>query len=74
VIDPRCREAVPAILGATVRAQSCVLADALTKVVMLAGERALSVLDQYAAGAMFSSPDGTLPTTSDWVDALPPAA
>jgi thiamine biosynthesis lipoprotein len=74
VIDPRCREAVPAILGATVRAPSCVLADALTKVVMLAGERALTVLDQYAAGAMFSSPDGTLMTTSDWVDALLPAA
>jgi FAD:protein FMN transferase len=74
VIDPRCREAVPAILGATVRAPSCVLADALTKVVMLAGESALTVLDQYAAGAMFSSPDGTVTTTSDWVDALPPAA
>jgi len=72
VIDPRRPDIAPAILGATVRAPSCLLADGLTKVVMLAGERALAVLDAYAASAMFVSPDGAVTLTSDWADVLQP--
>jgi thiamine biosynthesis lipoprotein len=70
VVDPRCAAAAPAIVGVTVRAPSCTIADALTKVVMIGGERALAVLDHYRASAMFSLPDGDLTMTSDWADAL----
>lgn len=70
VIDPRCVAAVPAIVGVTVRAPSCTMADALTKVVMIEGESALAVLDHYSASAVFSLPDGALTMTSDWADAL----
>ena len=74
VIDPRRPWAAPAVLGVTVRAPSCTLADALTKVVMLEGERALRVLDRYDADALFWSPAGALTITSDWAEALQPAA
>jgi thiamine biosynthesis lipoprotein len=48
----------------------CAVADALTKVVMIGGERSLAVLDHYGASAIFSLPDGALTMTSDWADAL----
>jgi FAD:protein FMN transferase len=73
VIDPRWPDAAPAIVGVTVRAPSCMVADGLTKVVMLAGEGALPVLDAYAASAMFVSSDGRVTLTSDWAGAPPPA-
>src|ERR1700724_1647872 len=47
VIDPQARAPVQAHKGATVRAPICTLADALTKVVMVAGEAALPLLDQF---------------------------
>jgi thiamine biosynthesis lipoprotein len=74
VIDPRGAGAESAIVGVTVRAPSCTVADALTKVVMLGGERALGVLDHYGASAMFVAADGALTVTSDWVSALSPMA
>jgi len=70
VVDPRCPPAVSAIVGATVRAPSCTLADALTKVVMIGGEAALDVLDQYGASAMFCAQDGVIAVSSDWAREL----
>jgi FAD:protein FMN transferase len=64
VIDPR--TAAPAsLLGATVRAQSCMLADALTKVVMAMGEAAAPLLASCGASALFVSEDG-VHVTADW--------
>ena len=53
-IDPRTRRPVPANDGASVRASSCAIADALTKVVGVSGEAALPLLRHYgAAGLLF---------------------
>ena len=74
IVDPRDRAAVCAIKGATVRASSCMLADALTKVVMIAGESAITVLDQYGASALLILPNGDLQLTSNWQRAVSLAA
>ena len=65
IIDPR-RAAVAAIRGATARAPSCLLADALTKIVMVVGEDAGPVLARYGASALFMSARGEVHVTRDW--------
>ncbi len=54
------------ISGATVCAPGCVIADALTKVVMNAGEAAAPILEHYGADALFVSADGCVHMTADW--------
>jgi thiamine biosynthesis lipoprotein len=66
VVDPRTRTAVREVQGATVRAQSCMVADALTKVVMVLGEPAASLLARYGASALFVSGQGRVHATGDW--------
>jgi FAD:protein FMN transferase len=68
VIDPRAGTPVRAVPGVTVRALSCMVADALTKVVMIAQEDAGDLLDHYGASAMFTSASGAVRATSDWRD------
>ncbi len=70
VIDPGTREPARGIRGATVRAPSCMVADAFTKVVMLTGEPAAALLARYGASALFVSADGDLRATRDWSDAV----
>jgi thiamine biosynthesis lipoprotein len=65
---------VTAIRGATVRAASCTIADALTKVVMIAGRAASEVLDHYGASALFVTDSGEVLATADWQDVRPLAA
>ena len=65
IIDPR-RAAAAAIPGATVRAPACVLADALTKMVIVLGEAAGPVLARYGASALFMSARGEVHVTRDW--------
>ncbi|HXJ84483.1 MAG TPA: FAD:protein FMN transferase [Candidatus Methylomirabilis sp.] len=74
VIDPRRGRPVDGIAGATVRASSCLVADALTKVVVVGGESALGVLDHYGASALLVARDGSLRVTSDWPEARRHAA
>jgi len=69
VIDPRRRRPVDGIAGATVRASSCLVADALTKVVVVAAERAVGLLDHYGASALLVSRDGALHVTCRWPEA-----
>jgi thiamine biosynthesis lipoprotein len=64
IIDPR--RAAAAIPGATVRAPACVLADALTKMVIVLGEDAGPVLARYGASALFMSARGEVHVTRDW--------
>jgi len=66
IIDPETRGPARRIRGATVRAPSCMIADALTKLVMLTGEAAAALLPQYGASALFVSADGDLWATRDW--------
>ena len=42
------------------------VADALTKVVMLGGERVAALLAHYGASALFLANDGELRITRDW--------
>jgi len=65
VIDPQAR-APARTIGATVRAPTCLLADALTKVVMIEGEAAAALLDQFAAAALMVRADGEIVVTPSW--------
>jgi thiamine biosynthesis lipoprotein len=66
VIDPVTALPAQSISGATVCAPTCVIADALTKVVMNAGENAGTVLEYYGADALFVSPHGDAHMTANW--------
>jgi len=66
VIDPATAMPVRAVLGATVRAPSCIIADALTKVVMTAGAAATPILQHYGADALFVSAQDCVHMTADW--------
>ena len=66
VIEPTTRMPAHAVHGATVRASSCMIADALTKIVMIAGVEAAAPLAHYRASAIFVSADGDVRATSDW--------
>jgi FAD:protein FMN transferase len=74
VIDPASCEPVYAIFGATVRAPSCLFADALTKIVMIGGESSAPVLQQFGASALLVSADGEVRISSEWHDAAVLAA
>jgi len=66
VIDPAIAMPVRAISGATVCGPGCMVADALTKVVMNAGEGAAAILEHYGADALFVSARGQVHITADW--------
>jgi FAD:protein FMN transferase len=66
VIDPLTAMPVRSIIGATACAPSCMIADALTKVVMNAGEGAAAILEHYCANALFVSARGQVHITADW--------
>jgi len=66
VIDARTGEPARAIAGVTVRAPHCMIADALTKVVMVAGEAAADLLADLDASAMLVLPDGDIRTSPTW--------
>jgi thiamine biosynthesis lipoprotein len=66
VFDPRARAPASLIAGASVRAPSAMLADALTKVVMTEGEAAAALLEQFGAGALLVRHDGEVRVTPSW--------
>jgi len=74
VIDPATERPAGRNQGATVRARCCMLADALTKIVMLAGEESAAVLARYGASALFVTAEGEVCLTSDWQEAVRLAA
>jgi FAD:protein FMN transferase len=74
VIDPAIQRAPEMVDGATVRAPSCVIADALTKIVMIAGTGAGDVLAHYQASALMMSADGSLQISSNFHHAVHLAA
>jgi thiamine biosynthesis lipoprotein len=66
IIDPKDRKPACAISGVTVCAPSCMLADALTKVVMVAGASADVLLDRYQAAALVVTDDGAVQVTREF--------
>jgi thiamine biosynthesis lipoprotein len=74
VIETRTGEPARAIAGVTVRAPCAMMADALTKVVMIAGEPAAALLDQFDASALLVRPDGDVRITRSWQDSVSRAA
>jgi len=74
VIDPSTRRPADGIAGATVRASSCMVADALTKIAMISGTDALALLEHYNADALLVSTDGGIQITPGWKQAVHLAA
>ena len=68
IIDPRSGEPVVTMSGATVRAGSCMIADALTKIIMIGGRDASEVLEHYGASGLFMTRNGDVLATVDWED------
>ena len=66
VFDPRTRVPAATVAGATVRARSAMMADALTKVVMIEGEAAATLLAELGAGALLVRHDGEMLITPSW--------
>jgi thiamine biosynthesis lipoprotein len=66
IVNPDTRRPAHAIDGATVRASNCMVADALTKIVMISGTNAGELLEQYSASALLISADGDVHITPDW--------
>jgi len=58
IVDPIARDACTASRSVSVLAATCVVADALTKVVTLRGERSLPVLERFDASALILNADG----------------
>jgi FAD:protein FMN transferase len=69
-INPATQELATEIAGATVRAPSCIFADALTKVVMISGERAAAVLKRCQASALLVLACGDVRVTPEWQDGI----
>jgi FAD:protein FMN transferase len=66
IIDHSTNAPVCTVVGATVRAPSCMLADALTKVVMIQRESAGPLLARYHASALTVTADDVIRITPDW--------
>lgn len=66
VIDPTTRRPPDVIDGVTIRAPSCMIADALTKIVMISGTDAGELLEHYKASALLIAASGDVQITSDW--------
>jgi FAD:protein FMN transferase len=74
IIDPRSGNPANVIDGASVRAASCMVADALTKIVMIAGTDATALLELYNASALLISADDDVQISPDWQHAVHLAA
>ncbi len=70
IVDPGNRKPVYAFDGTTVRAPSCMIADALTKIVMIAGTEATELLEHYNASALLISTNGDVQISPDWHHAV----
>ncbi|MGJ5208512.1 FAD:protein FMN transferase [Bradyrhizobium sp. HKCCYLR20261] len=74
VVNPATGRPAQNIHGATVCAPTCMVADALTKIVMISGEAAAGQLSRFGASAMLVAANGDILTTPDWQGDLQHAA
>jgi thiamine biosynthesis lipoprotein len=70
IIDPGTRQPVRTVAGVTVCAPSGMIADALTKVVAIAGCSAAPLLAHYGARALLVRADGDVRITPGWQSSL----
>jgi thiamine biosynthesis lipoprotein len=66
IVDPGSGRPAAAVHGASVRAPSCVIADALTKLVVLAGQSADALLERYGASALLVPCEGDIVMSHTW--------
>ncbi len=66
IVDPATGAQVTELAGASVCAPSCMIADALTKIVLIRGKEAAGLLKTYQAGALIVSADGEVHVTPEW--------
>ena len=74
IIDPATEKPANTIDGVTVRAPSCMTADALTKIGMIVGTDAIALLELYNASALLISADGDVQISPDFRHAVHLAA
>jgi thiamine biosynthesis lipoprotein len=74
IVDPSTGRLARTIAGATVRASRCLLADALTKLVVVAGRSADALLTRYGASALLVPWRGDVLVTQSWGKELRPAS
>ena len=74
IIDPDTWKSAQTFDGATVRAPTCMVADALTKIVMIAGTDSSELLEHHNASALLISAGGNVQITPDWHHAVHLAA
>lgn len=65
-IDPKTGRACAGEVSVSVRAATCLLADALTKVLVIQGAAARSVLKEFAASALLLDRQGAVYTDPSW--------
>ena len=70
IVDPRSEQPAAAVHGASVRAASCVIADALTKLVVLAGQSADALLARYDASALLVPRGGDILMSHSWAQGV----
>lgn len=63
LVDPRRGRSCARAASVSVRAATCIAADALTKVVMVLGRRSAQILRDHAAVAYFLTPNGAVLST-----------
>ena len=73
-IDPATGEPATEFAGASVCAPSCIVADALTKIVLLSGKKAAGLLKTYEASALIVSAAGDVDITPEWQHVVRAAA
>ncbi|HZV20921.1 MAG TPA: FAD:protein FMN transferase [Hyphomicrobiales bacterium] len=66
IVEPRTGKAIEAVAGAAVIAPACVIADALTKPVMILGETSGALLRAYDARALIVCANGSVLHTPGW--------
>ena len=74
IIGPGSLPSANPIDGVTVRAPSCMVADALTKIVMISGVDAAGLLECHRASALLITADGDVQISPDWQHAVSLAA
>jgi FAD:protein FMN transferase len=74
IVDPTTGRAVTEVVGATARAHTCMMADALTKPAMILAQSSLPLLDRHGASALLVLRNGETYATSNWKEAADRAA
>jgi len=70
IVDPGSGRPAAAAHGASVRAPSCMIADALTKLVVLAGQSAVGLLARYGASALLVPCGGDILMSHTWAQGV----